>query len=508
MKKYILFVLLFLFGLAAGAQTIKVEDLSLLPNDLSANTVGTMKKDQNGETSALIKVVTSDKGFTFDGGSLGVVATEQHTGEIWVYVPRGSRKITIKHQYYGVLRDYYYPIPIESGKTYEMLLDLGIGRYVTLSADLAQAQIYVDGEYCGESPIKKYLTYGHHTIRAIKDRFEGETTATITVGEEKIRMIHVDMHDMSRYYGDVLVSVDNNADIYYSGNIVGTGTWKTQLHEGSYTIETRKANSEPASTSFTIVAQRQNNIKANAPIPHKGWLSIYTRPRTVRATYNGSSKFNLDDAQTSLPVGTYQMEFSRKGYETEYREYTVRRNEVTHDTVTLQRVTYVKPVAFYFGGAFTVRALSGISGILGAVFHRHDLQASYTFGLTESDVIYWDGDINNGTKYAMNSFSLKYGYQFPLMRQLAITPQVGYSYHSLLAKEAQKGNTVYGDGATSHSLTVGAKLLFVPIQHVCLFVAPEYMLGISEDDYFTKITNSTNVSASGFAVHGGLLVNF
>lgn len=508
MKKYILFVLFSLLGLTAGAQTIKVESLSLLPNDLSANRVGTMKKDQNGETAALIKVVTSDKGFTFDGGSLGVVATEQHTGEIWVYVPRGSRKITIKHQYYGVLRDYYYPVSIEGGKTYEMLLDLGIGRYVTLSADLEKAKIYVDGEYCGESPIKKYLTYGHHTIRATKDRYEGETTATITVGEEKMRMFHVDMHDMSRYFGDVLVSVDNNADIYFSGNLVGTGTWKTQLHEGSYTIETRKANSEPASTSFTVVAQRENKIVANAPIPHTGWLSIYTRPRNVRAICNGSWVFNLNDTQTSLPVGTYQMEFSRKGYETEYREYTVRRYETTRDTVTLQRVTYVKPVAFYFGGAFTARALSGISGILGAVYHRHDLQASYTFGLTESDVIYWDGDVNTATKYKMQTIGVKYGYQIPLMRQLAITPQLGFNYNYLSAKAVEKGNITYGDKTSSSALTLGAKLVVAPIQYLYFFIAPEYAFALSKDKLFTIISNNTNVASDGFAVHVGFLANF
>lgn len=490
------------------SQSITVNSFKMLEFDLTANTTGLMEKDQNGEVAALIKVVTPEREFSFDGGSLGIVTTKLRTGEIWVYVPRGARKITIKHQNYGVLRDYYYPVKIEGGKTYEMLIDIGVGRYATITTDFAKSKVYVDGEYCGESPVRKYLNYGRHTIRASKDRYEGETTSTIVVGDERMTMIHVDMHDMSRYYGDVLVSVDNNADIYYSGDLVGTGTWKTQLHEGSYTIETRKANSEPASTSFTVVAQRQNTIKANAPIPHKGWMSIYTRPRNVRAICNGSRMFSLDEAQTSLPVGTYQMEFSRKGYETEYREYTIRRYEVTRDTVTLQRVTYVKPVAFYFGGSFTARTLSGVSGILGVVFHRHDLQASYTFGLTESDVIYWDGDINNGTKYLMNSFSLKYGYQFPLMRQLAITPQVGYSFHSLLAHAAQKGNTIYGDGATSHSLTIGAKLIFVPMQHVCLFVAPEYMLGISKDDYFTKISNATNVSANGFAVHGGLLVNF
>lgn len=492
------------------SQSISVNSFKLLEYDLTANTSGTMKSDQNGEVAALIKVVTSEKGFTFDGGALGIVATNQHTGEIWVYVPRGARKLTIKHQNYGVLRDYYYPISIEGGKTYEMLIDLGIGRYATITTDLAKANVYVDGEFCGESPVKKYLNYGTHVIRATKDRYEGEKTATITTdrANEKMSMIHVDMQDASRYYGDVLVSVDNNADIYYSGNWVATGTWKTQLHEGSYTIETRKANSEPASTSFSVIALQQNNIKANAPIPHKGWLSIYTRPRNVKAICNGTMVFNLADVQTSMPVGTYQMEFSRKGYKTEKREYTVHRYEVTRDTVTLQRVTYVKPIAFYLGGAFTARTLAGVSGMLGAVYQRHDLQASYTFGITSSDVIYWNGDVNNGTKYKMNSFALKYGYQIPLMRQLAITPQVGYNYNTLLASAAQKGNTIYGDGATSHALTIGAKLVSVPIQHVCLFVAPEFMIGLSKDDYFTKISKSTNVSASGFAVHAGLFINF
>jgi hypothetical protein len=71
-------------------------------------------------------------------------------------------------------------------------------------------------------------------------------------------------------YGDVTVTVDNKADIFYNGQNMGTGQWKTQLREGNYTIETRKANSDPAMTSFTVVAQRQNNIKANAPVQHTG----------------------------------------------------------------------------------------------------------------------------------------------------------------------------------------------------------------------------------------------
>ena len=236
-----------------------------------------------------------------------------------------------------MLRDYFYPINIEGGKTYEMLIDIGTGRYATITSGVAKANVYVDGEDCGLSPVRKYLNYGRHTIKAVKDRFEGETTAVITTGQESTtnsqQLIHVDMKDMSYLYGDVLVTVDNKADIFMNGQMMGTGEWKTQLREGNYTIETRKANSDPAMTSFTVVAQRQNNIKANAPVQHTGWLHVYTRPRNVKIT-----PVNVSETQT-LPVGNYQLEFTRKGFVTQNREYTVHRNETTLDTVTLQRVT-------------------------------------------------------------------------------------------------------------------------------------------------------------------------
>ena len=504
MKRFVTMILIGAVAvLTAGAQNMKVIDFRLLENDLTAIRYGTQKTDQNGEKAALIKIVTPEKGFSFDGGSLGIVATEEHTGEIWLYVPNRAQKLIIQHQDYGVLRDFFYPISIEGGKTYEMLIDIGTGRYATITTGMAKAKVFVDGEEIGESPAKKYLNYGRHTIKAVKDRFEGETTATITTNESQdIRLIHVDMKDMSYLYGDVTVTVDNKADIFYNGQNMGTGVWKTQLREGNYTIETRKANSDPAMTSFTVVAQRQNDIRANAPVPHTGWLHVYTRPRNVKI-----APYDVGETQT-LPVGNYQLEFSRKGFVTQNKEYTVRRNETTLDTVTLQRVTYVKPLAFYFGGAFTLRSLSGISGIVGVVYQRHDLQASYTFGLTESDVMYWNGDQHTGTKYKMSSIGVKYGYQFPLMRQLAITPQVGWNYNFLSANAAQTGNTTYGDGASSQALTIGAKIVLVPMQHLYFFVAPEYMFALSKDNNFKTIENASNVSADGFGVHVGLLVNF
>lgn len=511
-------------AMTVGAQTMKVLDFRLLENDLTANIQGTAKTDMNGETAALIKIQTPERGFSFDGGMQGIVASEEHAGELWLYVPRRAQKLIIQHPDYGVLRDYYYPIPIQGGKTYEMLIDIGTGRYATITTGVAKATVIIDGDDCGVSPVRKYLNYGRHTIRAVKDRFEGETTATITVNSQpsdispqpsalnpqpstlnlqpSSLLFHVDMQDMSHLYGDVRVTVDNRADIFLNGQLMGTGEWTAQLREGNYTIETRKADSDPMMTSFTVKARQMNEVRANAPIQHTGWLHVYTRPRNVRI-----APIDVSETQT-LPVGSYQLEFSRKGYVTQNIEYTVRRNETTLDTVTLQRVTYVKPLAFYFGGGYTLRSLSGMTAMVGAVYQRHDLQASYTFGLSESDVMYWNGDMTTGTKYKMQSVGVKYGYQFPLMRQLAITPQVGWQYNFLSANAAQTGYTTYGDGASSQALTVGAKIVLVPIQHLYVFVAPEYMVALTKDNYMTSIDNAGIVSSNGFAVHAGLLVNF
>lgn len=509
MRKLLLLIFVSITSLSANADGISVASFKLLETDLTANTYGTQKMDQNGEKAALIKIVTQEDGFSFDGGSLGIVGSENKNGEIWLYVPRHAQKLTITHKSFGVLRDYYYPISIQGGRTYEMLLDIGIGKYVTITTSIAQSDVTVDGEQVGKSPIyNRYMTFGKHNIVAQKDLYEGSKTISIVPADStKGRVESIEMKDMRRYYGDVNIRVDKNAEIYFNDNLVGKGSWTTLLREGNYMVETRKAECDPAKTSFTVKAQQMNTINATPPIPHTGYLSIYTRPANTKVYYNGETELDLQ-SRPPLPVGTCQIDFIKKGYISQRREYTIRHNGTTRDTVTLHRVNYVRPMSFYFGGGYTYQSLPGVAGILGFVLWNNDIQASYTFGLTESDPVYWGGDMNTATKYKMNSISVKYGYQIALARKLGFTPQVGYIYNKLSASAATAGNTIYGDGATSQALSVGAKLILVPVQHLYLFVAPEYSFKLSEDDTFKTITESSNFSGEGFAVHAGLLISF
>lgn len=118
---YLITLLLMLLTAAPAtvAQRFKVESVKALPNDVSAfiNPV----RDLNDEDCGLLKVIAPDD-FVFST-PLGIVKRVDKTGEIWLYVPKGTKKITIKHAEWGVLRDYALPSRIDSHMTYELRID-------------------------------------------------------------------------------------------------------------------------------------------------------------------------------------------------------------------------------------------------------------------------------------------------------------------------------------------------------------------------------------------------
>lgn len=119
MDRKIIVILFCLLGHCVCAQEFKVHSFRLLQNDITAwvNPV----RDLNDEACALLKVV-GDKDFVFST-PLGIVERRDEVGEIWLYLPRGTMKLTIKHPRWGVLRDYKFPSVLESRLTYELVLE-------------------------------------------------------------------------------------------------------------------------------------------------------------------------------------------------------------------------------------------------------------------------------------------------------------------------------------------------------------------------------------------------
>ena len=234
-QRGLVFILLIIFGLSGtglSAQNISVKSFRLLETDLTANTAGTLKKDQNNETAALIKVVTTETGFVFDGGMLGIVGTTQRAGEIWVYVPPKSRKITISHPQLGVLRDYFYPIPIEAGRTYEMGLATGRvttivqesagGQYLVMKVSPSNAEVSIDEvPYEVENDeVTVFLKYGKHTYRVSAALHEPEA-GQIDMGNTKKEMAVT----LRPAYGLLQIESDpTGAEVYIDGDYESAGT--------------------------------------------------------------------------------------------------------------------------------------------------------------------------------------------------------------------------------------------------------------------------------------------
>lgn len=241
MKRLSLLILFaVLLALPALSQQISVESFTPLENDLTANTAGTMKKDQNGKTCALIKVVTSEKGFNFDVGILGVVATEQKVGEIWVYVPEKIRFITIAHPQLGVLRNYPIPQQVESARTYELRLVTGkvhtvieeaqTDQFVVFHISPADAILEFDGQPLlldAEGSASCFKPFGKYQYRIERKDYHTEV-GSVTVTAEKAS-VNVNMRPM---FGWLEVN-SANANLWLSeSDIVANGCHRCNRRQG------------------------------------------------------------------------------------------------------------------------------------------------------------------------------------------------------------------------------------------------------------------------------------
>lgn len=117
-----------------------IEDFRILKNDVSAFI--TPIRDLNDEACALIKVVApSDFAFS---SPLGIVKRKDEVGEIWLYLPKGTKSITLKHPQWGVLRDYRFAKPLESRMTYELKVSIPMPATIESHDTIVLTQTIID----------------------------------------------------------------------------------------------------------------------------------------------------------------------------------------------------------------------------------------------------------------------------------------------------------------------------------------------------------------------------
>ena len=346
MKK--LFIIIALFSVTVcSAQSISVSSFKLLDTDLTANTAGTMETDQNGETAALIKVVTTQTGFTFDGGALGIVKTIQKPSEIWVYVPRGLKKITISHPQLGMLRDYYLNIPIEAARTFEMVLVAGevqtivkqarTSQYVVFELTPPDAVVELNGELLKTEGgvASKMVKFGTYNYRVKAPDYLPEAGSVTIDDPNNKKVVTI---SLKPNFAQVSISVDNDAEIWINGEKKGNGSWSGNLGAGTYELEAKKAGHRSTLMTQDIeVVPEPLNIKLQAPVPIYGEADINSSPGMADIYIDGNKVGQTPLLVPNLLVGEHQVRISKKGYVDNNSIISVKESEQTQVLLILNK---------------------------------------------------------------------------------------------------------------------------------------------------------------------------
>lgn len=112
-------VIIFLSGsLSAFSQSPDYTIRDFHENALDLTAATATITDLRGLKPALIRFAVRDTLFSFTANN-GIMNIKKDVGEILLFVPDGTKRITIRHPYLGILRDYELPIPITTRRTYD-----------------------------------------------------------------------------------------------------------------------------------------------------------------------------------------------------------------------------------------------------------------------------------------------------------------------------------------------------------------------------------------------------
>ncbi len=508
MKKLIsLACLLWLCCLSAAAQTLVTRNFEPRPTDPTATLHGSEVKDKNGKTTALVKIRTpfpaTDLGF--DSPLYGVTQVTQHSpGEVWVYLPERTQRLTIIHPVYGsATQQFIYDSGsyLKSGQTYSLDLNAE-GKQVSLVASSPEAVITLDDVEQGRSPVNTYIPYGAHNVTARNGSlfYEG----TILVTKDGPDTFDLPLTDENLLFGDVTIETPEGVEIWFRNRREGVGEFTTRLREGQYSVETRKRDHTPALSTFTVKAGQSQTVHPDLPTPHKGFLDLTTVPENGVTILSGDTVFTAERA-VQVPVGTYELTFTRKGWNPQTRIFRVNRGETTSDTVVLRRKQYVRKNGLQAGVGFVPLSTSGLSFHLGGVIANVEIEAQYTLGLSRSKEVQWFSDedqiLSNIVDYRCDEFGVTLGYRLSFAERFGLTPRVGYSMQYLSAKDKQPGN-----GFNVGLATVGVKALFKPFQHFGIYVTPSYGRPLSnkEDDHGKLTFDLAGIKRGGMRLDIGI----
>ncbi|MCQ2184132.1 MAG: PEGA domain-containing protein [Bacteroidales bacterium] len=333
MKKFAIFILmLVLHCTGVSGQNVSVRDFYLVEADNTADVPGTCVTDLNGDKCALIRVQTSQTGFAWDFGQLQAVRIEQKVGEIWIYVPFGVKKVTIRHPQFGTMT-YNFPVKVEKARTYVMQLVGASGHFVydpdatqqwlVFEVSPAEAAVELEGELVEvkDGIAKKFVNFGTYHYKVSCARYES-VEGDVTVNDpDNSTTVALTLVPTFGYFSIPSTSVLKDAVVYIDDRQVGTVPIdKAKVRAGSHTVKVLQTKYQTCSDTFEI-APGQDITYSPKMVPA---FKVFTLSGDSGATVKANGELLGTLPWTGeLEYGAYSFEISKASHVTAYRSETL-----------------------------------------------------------------------------------------------------------------------------------------------------------------------------------------
>jgi len=220
---------------------------------------------------------------------------------------------------------------VVGGASTVFLFEPNVG-YLTIYSTPSYAEVYVDGNYIGTTPIGDYkLSTGEHKI-VVKKKGYKEFSKTVTIGPGKTIKVEVTLSALPATLE--ISSEPSGAKVYVDGSYEGTTPLTLELSPGTYTVKLTKEEYENYTTTVTLGAGETKSISATLK-PAYGYLSVDSSPSGAGVYVDGSYAGKTPLNGYRISPGEHTVEVRRDGYEVYTKKVTINAGQTASISASL-----------------------------------------------------------------------------------------------------------------------------------------------------------------------------
>ncbi|MDK2785353.1 MAG: hypothetical protein PWQ80_32 [Thermotoga sp.] len=230
---------------------------------------------------------------------------------ITMTVDEGTHYVTVYFENYTFYKEVY----VGENQTVRVVARLPFAK-LSLSSSPSGADVYINGDYRGKTPLTLNLSPGNYSLTFRKEGYR-EETRYITLGEGESRSIHIDLKPLR---ATLRLRTDPvGVDVYIDGRYAGTTSESgltIVLDPGTYSIRLEKEGYE--TDSFTVNLKAGEEKEVFRRLEEKVVFSevrIETQPSGATVYLNG---YYHGETPVTIYVqtGTYEITIVKPGYRT------------------------------------------------------------------------------------------------------------------------------------------------------------------------------------------------